>query len=455
VSQSGITAGGDSLIFSSSDACTAADAARGATRLDSLPFDANTLANLGSGVLVVVWDFAPEIEEKQLGGELSSRPGGKTTLYNLTAATQRMWHGSSVASVCCGASAGVAKSATLVLVSLGSDVTSDLSVIASLLRAHKGPAVVNMSFSVEYMVDTEAADGGAADRTAIRKLMAALDAFVAQLQKENPRVAFVVAAGNESRDVCSVADVTSNGQTMMQWPQQRFGATISPYLFIGATVTGVAGGKVTQTLAAYSNYGSCVSALAPGGWWCAYRALPQTWSPPFQVTQGTSFASPATSGLLALVLAARPTASAADAARELLTGTRRAQGVPTGTTSALVTLPEDVFGPLSPTPVTTQGATTQAATTQAATTQGATTQAATTQAATTQGATTQAATKQGATTQAATTQLPSPVLPSPDDLAPRPSLAAPPQAVAESRVSYALIALALMLALLFLFFLLR
>jgi hypothetical protein len=278
---------------------------------------------------------------------------------------------------------------------------------------------------------------------------------VAQLQKENPRVAFVVAAGNESRDVCSVADVTSNGQIMMQWPQQRFGATISPYLFIGATVTGVAGGKVTQTLAAYSNYGSCVSALAPGGWWCAYRALPQTWSPPFQVTQGTSFASPATSGLLALVLAARPTASAADAARELLTGTRRAQGVPTGTTSALVTLPEDVFGPLSPTPVTTQGATTQGATTQAATTQGATTQAATTQAATTQGATTQAATTQGATTQAATTQLPSPVLPSPDDLAPRPSLAAPPQAVAESRVSYALIALALMLALLFLFFLLR
>lgn len=437
------SAGGDSLVFLYNEACTAAGAARGATRLDSLPFDAKTLANLGSGVLVIVWDFAPEIDEARLDGELSVRPGGKTTLYNLTASTQRMSHGSSVASTCCGASAGVAKSATLVLVSLGNNPSSDLSVIAALLRAHRGPAVVNMSFSIEFEVNTAASDGGAADRTAIRRQMAALDAFVVQLQKENTRVAFVVAAGNESRDVCSVADVTSDGKTVMQWPQQRFGATSSPYVFVGATVTGVSGGRVTQALAGYSNRGSCVNALAPGGWWCVYHALPSAASPPpFQLTQGTSFASPAVAGLLALVLAARPTASAAEAAQALLAGSRRAQNVPPGTTNVLATLPEDAFGPAPAQAASKQAASTQAASTQAAQmTNGnlptpdelASMQAVSTRAA------------QGTTGK----------LPTPDELAPRETLAPPPGAAAEKGVSYALAALMLFAFLCLIFVLLR
>jgi hypothetical protein len=427
------SAGGRSLVFSYNEACTAADAARGATRLDSLPFDAETLANSGGGVLVVVWDFAPEVGEAQLHGELSARPGGKTTVYNLTASTQRMSHGSSVASTCCGASAGVAKAATLVLVSVGNDPSSDLSVIAALLRAHRGPAVVNMSFSTEYAVNTAASDGGAADRAGIRRHMAALDAIVVQLQRENPRVAFVVAAGNESRDVCSVADVTSDGKTTMQWPQQRFGATSSPYLFVGATVARASGGRVTQALATYSNRGSCVNALAPGGWWCVYHALPPAGSPPpFQLTQGTSFASPAMAGLLALVLAARPAASAAEAAQALLAGSRRAQDVPAGTTSVLVSLPGDAFGPAPEQPAPGQPAPEQPA----------------------QGPPAQGVPAQGAPAPGPPAQTPPGKLPTPDELAPRENLAPPPAAVAQERAGNAMAALAALFVLLCLVFVL-
>lgn len=404
--------GGDALIFAGSDQCSAADAARGATRLDSLPFDARTLANDASGTLVVVWDFAPEIDAAQIGDELTARAGGRIVLYNLGASSQRAWHGSSVASVCCGASAGVARGAALALVSMGTVPSSDLSVIAALLRAHKGPAVVNMSFTIEYTVDT------AADRAAVRSEMQALDAFVRTLKAENPRVAFVVAAGNDARDVCSVADVSSGGtgETVMQWPQQRFGAWAdSPYLFIGATAAGSAGGRVTQTLATYSNRGACVSALAPGGWWCAYRALAaSSGSPsgsvpaPFQVTQGTSFASPATAGLLALVLAARPQASAAEAAQALLANARVAQGVPAGTTTALVALPADAAAA----PAT----------------------AAPTVAPTATATDSQAATQAG--TQAATIQAGGGGLPDPSTLEPRASLVAPPGAQAQTAADW-------------------
>ena len=341
--------GGDSLVFTASDACTSSEAARGATKLDTLPFEVKSVLNDGAGTLVVVWDFAPDLDATKWGDELVKRPGGRAIQYNLTSAAPRGWHGSSVMSVCCGANAGPAKGASLAMVALGETVSSDLTVISNLLDKWKGPAVVNMSFTVQYPVNNDA------DRTAIRAEMNRFDTFVRAMKAKNPRLVFVVAAGNESRDVCDVADVAGdNGTREIQWPQQRFGATTSPYVFVGAAIASVNSGTVTHSLARYSNYGRCVGALAPGGWTCAYRALLASDNEaPFQVTQGTSFAAPATSGLLALVLAARPDSSGEDATEALLAGSRTVSGVPTGTSNTLVSLPMDAVPPPSDGGITT------------------------------------------------------------------------------------------------------
>ena len=335
------SSGGDALVFSGSDSCTATEAARGATKLDTLPFETDLILNYGAGTLVIVWDFAPELDSSQWGAELVDRPGGKAVQYNVTSTTKLGWHGSSVMSVCCGVSAGPAKGAKLAMVALGSTISSDLTVIRNLLDKWNGPAVVNMSFAVQFKVVT------AEDRTATLAEFNRFDNFVRAMQAKNPRLVFVVAAGNESRDVCNVADLPDGeGGRMMQWPQQRFGATISPYVFIGATVAGVRAGSVTHTLATYSNYGRCIDALAPGGWSCAYQALlPSANEAPFQVVQGTSFAAPAASGLLALVFAARPGADGKEATQALLTSSRTVTGVPVGTSSKLVALPMDAAPP--------------------------------------------------------------------------------------------------------------
>jgi len=335
------SSGGDALVFSGSDSCTAAEAARGATKLDTLPFETNLILNYGAGTLVIVWDFASELDSSQWGAELVDRPGGKAVQYNVTSSTERAWHGSSVMSVCCGASAGPAKGAKLAMVALGSTISSDLTVIRNLLDKWNGPAVVNMSFAVQFKVVT------AEDRTATLAEFSRFDTFVRSMQAKNPRLVFVVAAGNEARDVCDVADLPDDkGGRMMQWPQQRFGATNSPYVFTGATVAGVRAGSVTHSLASYSNYGRCINALAPGGWSCAYQALlPSANEAPFQVVQGTSFAAPVTSGLLALVFAARPGADGKEAMQALLTSSRTVTGVPIGTSSKLVALPMDAAPP--------------------------------------------------------------------------------------------------------------
>jgi subtilisin family serine protease len=315
------SSGGDALVFSGSDACTATDAAIGATKLDTLPFEVKLILNDGAGVLVIVWDFAPNLDETKWGDELVKRPGGKAKQYNVTSATPRSWHGSSVMSVCCGANAGPARGATLALVSLGETVSSDLTVINNLLKTWTGPAIVNMSFTVTYQVKTDA------DRIAVRDEFRRFDSFVSAMKARNPRLVFVVAAGNEGRDLCDVLDVPDDqGGRVMQWPQQRFstGSSIkdSTYIFIGATIALVGAGTVRHALAGYSNLGRCVNAVAPGGWTCTYRAQTED-EAPFQVTQGTSFAAPAASGLLALVLAARPNSTGVDSVQALLTGSRK------------------------------------------------------------------------------------------------------------------------------------
>jgi subtilisin family serine protease len=315
------SSGGDALVFSGSDACTATDAAIGATKLDTLPFEVKSILNDGAGVLVIVWDFAPNLDEKKWGDELVKRPGGKAKQYNVTSASPRSWHGSSVMSVCCGANAGPARGATLALVSLGDTVSSDLTVINNLLKTWTGPAVVNMSFAVTYQVKTDA------DRIAVRDEFRRFDSFVIAMKTRNPRLVFVVAAGNEGRDLCDVVDVPDdqNGR-VMQWPQQRFSTassiTDSTYIFVGATIALAGAGTVRHALAGYSNFGRCVNAVSPGGWTCAYRAESGN-EAPFHVTQGTSFAAPAASGLLALVLAARPNATGVEAMQALLSGSRK------------------------------------------------------------------------------------------------------------------------------------
>jgi hypothetical protein len=185
--------------------------------------------------------------------------------------------------------------------------------------------------------------------------MDALDSFVASIIAEHKHpLLFVPAMGNESLDLCASESAPPNadGKLVVSWPQNRGGRGPGPYLFVGATEAYASGGRVAQRFAPYSNFGSCVGLLAPGGRTCAWRVESQNGGPRFALTQGTSFAAPAVAGLLAMALAARPSgrgAEGAAAAVAALQGNQTAVAdVPSGTPRAFAELPLSMAGPLTP-----------------------------------------------------------------------------------------------------------
>jgi hypothetical protein len=306
------SAGENVIVFSGADTtdCNAAAARRAATKADSLPVPLSLLRNAAPGTLIIVWDFVPDDGAERMGDDLARRAGGAPVWYQLSTG-KRGWHGSSVASVCCGASGGLAGAARLAVVGLGPSLTSDLAVIREILRAFAGPAVINMSFSLEYAMASDA------ERAQVALACADLDAHVAALIAEFPRTVFVAAAGNENMQVCDRAGTLGVSGALHSWPQYRAGADAGPFLLVGATEAGAIGGlttlggtpSVSRALASYSNYGRCVSLLAQGGWCCAYRpsdpGAPFDAADNFKITHGTSVASPLVAALLVMQMAAR------------------------------------------------------------------------------------------------------------------------------------------------------
>jgi len=104
-------------------------------------------------------------------------------------------------------------------------------------------------------------------------------------------VTFVVAAGNENQDACNVSP-----------------ASTPTAVTVGATTIDSVGGAETDVRSSFSNYGTCVSIMAPG------ELITSAWigsNTAIKTISGTSMASPHTCGVAALYLAANPTATPA------------------------------------------------------------------------------------------------------------------------------------------------
>jgi len=174
-------------------------------------------------------------------------------------------HGTHVAGTVGGATYGVAKAALLrgvrVLGCNGSGSTSGIIAAVDWVRANAlRPAVANMSLG-----------GGAS---------ASLDAAVAALADSG--IFTAVAAGNESRDACTVSPARARA------------------------VFTVAASDSTDARASFSNYGGCVEAYAPG------VGVTSAWlSGGTRTISGTSMASPHVAGIAALYKSANGDQSSA------------------------------------------------------------------------------------------------------------------------------------------------
>ncbi|GAA5158812.1 S8 family peptidase [Ornithinimicrobium tianjinense] len=224
----------------------------------------------GSGVDAYILDTGIRSTHAEFAGRVL--PGanfakGKSTTEDCNG------HGTHVAGTVGGSTYGVAKGVNLVPVRVldcrGSGTWSGVIDGMDWVVANaSGPSVANMSL------------GGGAN--------AGIDDAIKRMTDAG--VTTVVAAGNETADACTTSP-----------------ARAASAITVGAT-------DKTDTLASFSNFGSCVDILAPGvsitsAW---YRSDTQT-----NTISGTSMASPHVAGAAALVLQGSPSASPAQVAQSL------------------------------------------------------------------------------------------------------------------------------------------
>jgi len=177
-------------------------------------------------------------------------------------------HGTHVAGTVGGTKFGVAKKTTLIAVKVltcagsGSNtgVINGINWVANDYKAKKKPSVANMSL------------GG----TLSSATNAAVDAAV------TAGVVMVVAAGNDQNDACKYSPASAKSA-----------------ISVGATYTDASGMAQQDERASFSNFGTCVTLLAPG------QMIDSAWhtSPTATKTiSGTSMASPHVAGVAALYM---------------------------------------------------------------------------------------------------------------------------------------------------------
>lgn len=183
-------------------------------------------------------------------------------------------HGTGVASHIGGQNVGISGTPSIypvrVMGCAGTGVMSDMAKGFEWVLANaKRPAVINMSL------------GGAATSF--------IDDYVKKMIDRGFTV--VVAAGNDNKDACSYSP-----------------ARVPAGITVGAT-------NVADTKSSFSNFGSCVSIFAPGeNIVTAHKSAPNAYA----LASGTSFASPLTAGVAALVLQKRPDWSPANVKSQLI-----------------------------------------------------------------------------------------------------------------------------------------
>jgi len=193
-------------------------------------------------------------------------------------------HGTHVAGTVGGTVYGIAKKVTLIAVKVlncagsgtNSGVISGINYVASQAKSTGRPSVANMSL------------GGSKSTATNNAVAAAVTAGVT----------FVVAAGNENQDACNVSP-----------------ASTPTAVTVGATTIDSVSGAEKDVRASFSNYGTCVSIMAPG------ELIKSAWiggNTAVKTISGTSMASPHTCGVAALYLATHTTSSPATVKSYLL-----------------------------------------------------------------------------------------------------------------------------------------
>ena len=256
----------------------------------NLPLDASYTANDATGVHAYIIDTGIRTTHIDFGGratfDVNKNSDGMLIDCN--------GHGTHVSGTVGGATYGIAKNVRLhavrVLNCAGSGAYSDVIAGVDWVTAnHQSPAVANMSLG-----------GGPS---------AALDAAV--VNSINSGVFYGIAAGNSSYSACN--------DSPSRVPQ----ATT-----VGATT-------IKDSLASFSNFGSCVDILAPG------LAITSAWNgsdTDVNTISGTSMATPHVVGVAALYLQANPLATPAQVGAALTANATpgKIPGLPAGTPNLLL-----------------------------------------------------------------------------------------------------------------------
>lgn len=245
--------------------------------LGTSPWDVNP-PNQGDGVTVFVIDSGINPSHPDIVGRATR---GESFISGETWDQDFLGHGTSVSSMVCGTTAGIAENVTIVPYKVfGSNAQTSTSIILGAMNhllaneGNLGGSVINCSF------------GGPRDFT--------MDLAIQSLRDRGATV--VAAAGNDNGNAINFSPGASQD-----------------CITVGASTS-------SDARASFSNFGERVNIWAPG-----QSVLAATGSSGFSNISGTSFSSPLVAGAAAILLNAQPTLSFGQIQQALINASQKDQ----------------------------------------------------------------------------------------------------------------------------------